>query len=768
MEGKGILMRLPAGVLLLCAALLGCAGMVSGGEPERPPRNARETARGSLPGGAPGITIDWMFDGGALRVETVPKTLWLSGGRLLVYDTTRAGGTHPFRNLDPATGKSVDACDAGKALASLREAAGDVAPGVLPWPDGIDAAGERAVYLFGGDVYALDFRMSRCTRLTRTPEEESSVSIAPDGNWIAFVRANDLYVEPSAGGPERRLTTDGSATTLNGRFSWVYWEEIFGHHDNAYWWSPDSRAIAFLQTDESMVSVMSFTDFEPYQPRILTQRYPKAGQKTPVVRVGFVRVEGGSPAWMDIPRASYEYVTGVDWLPGGGACAVQTMNRAQTEVALSFVRSADGRSTRVLTETDDAWLHIYHPLFLKDRREFLWIAERTGYAAAYRYTLEGKLLGRVTPGDRSLRPYGAFAIYDESPLQAVDEKGGWAYYTAGGESSAERQIYRAPIGGGTPERVSEGAGTHRPSFRGDGRYFVDRYSNAHTPPALTLYGTGGGPARVISAPRTDLIPGQALNYPSFFRIPATDGFMLPAQISTPQGFDSTKKYPLILYVYGGPGSPTVQDEWNVNGWAESIWFDQALLSAGYLVASVDNRSSSCEGKTFEKSIRGQMYGDVELNDLLSAVRYLTRLPFVDSTRVGIWGWSGGGMYTLLALTRSHEFRAGIAVAPVTDWHYYDAKWAELPMKRPEDNPAGYAHTSLVARAGDLHGRLLLVHGTDDDNVHPQNSQAFMNALIREGILFDLMVYPMRKHTIDDPPAKKHLFRTMLRFWQNNL
>ena len=252
----------------------------------------------------------------------------------------------------------------------------------------------------------------------------------------------------------------------------------------------------------------------------------------------------------------------------------------------------------------------------------------------------------------------------------------------------------------------------------------------------------------------------------FHHIP--DGFMLPAQISTPAGFDSTKKYPVIIYVYGGPGSPSVSDEWNSNGWAEPVYFEQVLLRSGFIVFSVDNRSSASVGKVFEKAIRGQMYGDVELNDLMTAVHWLKSRSYVDTSRVGIWGWSGGGTYALLAMTRSKEFRAGIAVAPVTDWRYYDAKWAELPMKRPEENPSGYAKTSLVSRARDLHGRLLMVHGTGDDNVHPQNSQAFMNELIKEGILFDVMIYPMRKHTIDDPPARKHLFKTMLEFWEKNL
>ena len=732
------------------------------------------------------VTIDWMFSGAAESIAATPRTFWVSDGRLLVYDTLnepRAGGS--FLLIDPATGKGSAALDAAAALGSLREVAGaDLTPAVLPWPEGFDGAGRRAVYLFGGDVYFLDLPSSEFKRVTKTREEEVSATISPDGRVLAYVRGNDIYAYDTREKTERRLTHDGSSAILNGRFSWVYWEEIFGHHDNAYWWSPDSKSIAFLRTDETGVSTTLFTDFEPYQARVITQRYPQAGQKTPDVRVGFVSAAGGDPVWMDLSQSSYEYITSVDWLPSGDRAAVQTMNRAQTRVELYFVRTSDGGASHILTESDDAWLHMYKPLFIKGGEQFLWISDRTGYTHAYRYAADGTLLNQVTHGDWSLRPYGAFAIYDQSPLLAVDERGGWVYFTAGEKSAIERHIYRVRRDGATPERLSSEDGYHRPSFRSDGLYYVDLYSNVRTPPSLSLRNAGGREVQVLSPPRLYLVPHPQVSFfdtrssrfaprlgvqfPSFIRIPARDGFSLPAQISTPADFDSTKKYPVIVYVYGGPGSPTISDEWNSNGWAESIYFDQILLRAGYIVFSVDNRSSASVGKVFEESIRGQMYGDIELNDLLTAVHWLKSRPYIDTSRVGIWGWSGGGTYTLLAMTRSNEFRAGIAVAPVTDWRYYDAKWAELPMKRPEENPAGYAKTSLVSRARDLHGRLLMVHGTDDDNVHPQNSQAFMNELIKAGILFDVMIYPMRKHTIEDPPARKHLYKTMLEFWKRNL
>jgi len=238
---------------------------------------------------------------------------------------------------------------------------------------------------------------------------------------------------------------------------------------------------------------------------------------------------------------------------------------------------------------------------------------------------------------------------------------------------------------------------------------------------------------------------------------------MPAELLKPKDFNPAKKYPVIIYVYGGPSAPTV-----ANAWRGSILFDQILLDNGYLVLQVDNRSATAISKKLENIILKDGYGQKELSDLLDAVKWLKAQPFVDPDRVGIWGWSGGGMFTLLALTHSKEFKAGIAVAAVTDWHYYDSKWTEAFMRRPEDNPKGYEKTSLVKSAKDLHGRLLLVHGTYDDNVRPQNAWCFIDELVKAGKMFDLMIYPMRKHGISDDPAQIHLYKTMLEFWTKNL
>jgi dipeptidyl-peptidase-4 len=713
------------------------------------------------------MTIEWAFGDSAAWVSTPPSSLWLSDGTLLLLNNRKAADTSTSELFDPRTGKRKPAFDVKTALASLRALFPDDTSSSLPWPVSIDVAGKRAVYLLSGDVMLLNVPEARFERATQTPSEEKPVSVSPDGKHIAFVRDYNLYLYNLNLKREQQISTDGNDSLLNGVFSWVYWEEIFGHRESAYWWSPDSRSIAYLKTDESSVGMTCFPDFQPDQATNHRQRYPQAGQHNPVVTLGIADVNTGETTWMRLPSTSYEYIVQVNWLPGSNRVAVQTMNRAQTMVTLYFVDRATGNPTPVLTERDDAWLHHYEPLFAKNGTYFIWISERSGYTHAYRYSMTGKLLNQITKGNWSLAPFGEFYANKESPLCGLDEKTATLFFTAKEKSSLETHVYRIGLDGAGFKRLSQEDGDHLPSFSPDKQFYLDTYSNASTPPSLKLCRSDGTELQTVSASRSDLIAPYAMQFPSFFTIPAADGFLLPAQISKPRDFDPTKKYPVIVYVYGGPGSASVRNKWNANDWSETVFFDQVLLSQGFLVLSVDNRSSATIGMKYEKSIKGQMYGDVELGDLESAIKWLKAQPYVDPDRVGIWGWSGGGMYTLRALTHTNEFKAGIAIAPVTDWHYYDSKWTELWMKRPEDNPEGYRKTSLVRVAARLHGRLFLAHGTYDDNVHPQNSQAFMNELIKAGITFEFMVYPMRHHTIDDAPAKIHLYKTMLEFWQKN-
>ncbi len=289
------------------------------------------------------------------------------------------------------------------------------------------------------------------------------------------------------------------------------------------------------------------------------------------------------------------------------------------------------------------------------------------------------------------------------------------------------------------------------------------FSNINTLPYVSLHKNDGKLVKRLGKSRPELLAKFDIQYPELFTILTVDSFPMPAAILKPKDFDPNKKYPLILNVYGGPSAPTVANAWN-----PGFYFDQILLKNGFLIAYVDNRSATAISKALENTILKEGYGKSELNDLLDAVKWFKSQSWIEPERVGIWGWSGGGTFTLNAMTHSKEFKAGIAVAAVTDWHYYDSFWAEFVMKRPEDNPEGYEKTSLVKSAKGLHGRLLLVHGTYDDNVHIQNAWAFVDELIKAGKMFDMMIYPMRQHGISDEPARIHLYKTMLEFWKKNL
>jgi dipeptidyl-peptidase 4 len=708
-------------------------------------------------------TVDWMLSDAAAGLTALPTAAWTSANQVLLLDPRRPEGERTIERIDPASGARTAAVDRAKALASLAALiGGENVPKALPWPDSLDRAGTRAAYLLGGDVFLLDLTASRFVRITRTPEAESIARLSPDGTRLAYVRDHDLWVRDLASGAESRLTADGSATVLNGSLSWVYWEEVFEHVEDGYWWSDDSSAIAFLRTDESAVSLVSFVDFAQPVPAVITQRYPKAGGVNPSVRLGIADVRSGGTAWLDAARWPYEYILRVAWLPGSARVAVQVTNRAQTRLDLLLVERAGGEARRILSDPDDAWVTIHDLEFLADGH-FVGSSERDGYTHLYLYAGDGTLVNRITSGPWSVRGTGTFY---GAPLGAatVDDAGGRVYFTALEKSPVERHLYRARLDGSGRERLTREDGTHRTQLSPDRRFFLDAHSSHDTLPSLSLRAADGAVRSVIAAPRTDLLAGLEVVYPELTTIAAADGFAMPARVLRPPGFDAGRRYPVILNPYGGPSAPAVRDAFS----GGTSLFDQVLAGAGYVVVGVDNRSATGISKKLEDTVLRKVWSDGELADLLAAVRWLKAQGWVDPERVGIWGWSGGGTFTLLAMTRSQEFKAGIAVAPLVDGRFYDTKFEEAYMKTPADNPEGYEHIALQQYARQLHGRLLIANGSYDDNVHPQNAQAFEDELIRADIPFEMMVYPMRQHGIADPPARAHLFATMLEFFKRNL
>ncbi len=706
------------------------------------------------------ITVETVYSPKTFKMLRLPQTAWYDNTHLLFYareDTT-------IRLYDIESGKTSDIYSTEKAMVSLKSIFREnQTPRKIGWPIDFNSGVQKAIYNYNDDIYLLDFNKSKFLRVTNTPQEEQSVKFSPDGKKISYIRENNIYVYDIDRKTEYPLTKDGSENILNGTLSWLYWEEVFGRHNIAYWWSGDSKAIAYLQTDESMVSLMHYVDFKPWVPDVITQRYPKAGGKNPLVRAGIVELDSRKTTWVKIDTASYEYLVRVNWLPGSKEVAVQTMNRAQTQLDLYLVKRDDGSAARILRETSKAWVNINDDLhFLPHKKQFLWVSERDGYAHIYLFDMKGTKVRKITKGNWALISAGGGVAWLRQAVVAVDEEGDWIYFTALKHSNIERHLYRVHIDGTGLERLSEGSGTHSVSFSSDYKYYVDRFSGSHNPPSKSIYRNNGKKVRLIAESDKNALSKFDIQAPEYFTIRAKDGFPLPAMIFKPSDFDPAKKYPLILYVYGGPSAPLVVNRY------QGISFTQVLLNNGFIVATVDPRSATSISKKLENIILLDAMDELELKDLRDGVKWFKNRPYIDSTRVGIWGWSGGGSFTLSALTKTKEFKAGIAVAPVSDWHYYDTFYAEFSMKRPQDNPQGYEKSSKVKHAKDLHGRLMLIYGTYDDNVHPQNSQAFANELIKHNIMFDLMVYPMRKHGISDIPARIHLYNTMLEFWNRNL
>jgi dipeptidyl-peptidase-4 len=710
------------------------------------------------------ITIDWIFGNGPREIVQIPSFNWLENGKAIIIDSRKPAAERTFELFDPATQTAHPILDISKALTSLKNIMGEKAPQMLTNPDALSPMGDKAVYEFDNDIYLLYLNDAKFIRLTNNSTGEINIRFSPNGELIAYVRSNDIYSYDIKERKEKRLTFTGTETTLNGTLSWVYWEEIFGRSDIAYWWSDDSKAITYLSSDESKVSIDYFPDFKPATPNVIKQRYPKTGEPNPVVKAGIVEISNPKTKWINFGNFKYEYLIRIVWLPGSRQVSVQALNRAQDQVDLFFADRKTGNTKHILKETDPGWVNIHDDLyFLKNGKEFIWASERTGYAHLYRYSIEGKLLNAITSGEWAVASSGGSAYWVRSSISSIDETNGIVYFTGNEKSQFEKHLYSIKLDGTGLKRITKEEGVHLITFSPRGKYYLDNYSNIKTPPVLSLYKNDGTLVKILASYNADKLASFNLQRPEQFTIKARDGFPLPAEILKPSNFDPNKKYPLIVYVYGGPSAPQVN-----NAWRNSLYSDQVLIDNGYLVAIIDNRAATAVSKNLENLLLRNMGGTIELNDLVDGVRWFKQQSYIDSARVGVWGWSGGGTYTLNAMTHSKEFKAGIAVAAVTDWRFYDTRFGEIGMKTPQNNLDAYNRTSLLRSAKDLHGKLMIVHGTYDDNVHPQNAWAFIDELIKANIQYELQIYPMRKHGIADRPAKIHLYNTMLDFWKRNL
>lgn len=711
------------------------------------------------------LTIEWLFDKDIQEKFGTPRHIWLENSSAILLDFRKEKNVRTLELLDPRNGKRTPAIDKDKVLSALRNICGTKAPSFIQWPDGVDPNGKAVVYIIAGDLFCIELLDSNVKQLTKTPSDEKSPAFSPDGNWVSFIRENDLYVIEWKTGIEKRLTTGASETLLNGPLSYVYQADSGRSYEFIsvpYRWSPDSKAIVYLQSDDSPVSISTFVNFRPQTQEVVRQRYPKAGQTNPKVRLGIVELFSAKTTWIDC--GEYEYLARFKWLPNSKEIAAQTLNRKQSEMKLMFADRESGKSREILVEKQPAWINLGPSsslYFLKDGKQFIWLSERDGYQHAYVYRIDGSLIQQLTRGDFMIS--AGSLVSRSGGLIGVDEKAAWVYFISNKKALKERHLYRIKLDGTGLQLLSKGDGMHTIVFSPCMKYYFDTFSNSSTPPSLSLYQADGTRIAAIAPPAKSLIDEFNISYPEFHTFKADDGLELPAMMTKPLDFNPGKKYPAIVYIYGGPGSQTVDDNWG-NRW---LWHS-LLAQEGFFVFVFEVKAGMGKSHSLETSVYKQAYGMQNVRDILAGVRWIKQMPYIDSERLGIWGWSGGGCTTLYTMTHSDAFKAGIAGAPVSDWNFYDSFYAERYQSTPQDNPEGYKETSSALAASNLKGHLLIIQGTYDDNVHPQNTFAFVNNLIEHNIKFEMMIYPWRKHGINDKPAQIHLYNLMLDFWNRNL
>jgi dipeptidyl-peptidase 4 len=494
-------------------------------------------------------------------------------------------------------------------------------------------------------------------------------------------------------------------------------------------------------------------------------RFPEAGEPNPIVHVGVVAVAGGATKWMDTGANTDVYLARVDWLRDSRRIAIQRLNRAQNKLDLLLCDASTGASHTTLTETDKYWINIGDDLyFFTDGKRFLWSSERTGFRHYYLYDLAGRELSQLTSGNWGITGTSGFGPGAASH-PAVDETRGYVYFLSNKDDVVQTQLYRVSIADKSIARITRQPGTHEVIVAPDDSGFVDKYSTVMTPPRQDLYKSDGTRVAIVNENKVTELATFDLSNPEFTNVAAADGTKLYAMMIKPANFDASRKYPVLIEVYGGPQVQNVRDDW---GGTVFLWLEM-MAESGYLVFSLDNRGSYNRGHAFETPVYHR-FGKVELEDQLAGVKYLQSLPFVDGSRIGIWGWSYGGYMTLDALFNAPGvFKAGVSVAPVSDWHLYDTIYTERYMGLPQDDPEAYKESSPANHAAALAGKLMLAHGTGDDNVHFANTSEVINQMIQNGKYpTDLAIFPGRGHSIGDRPARVQLFDRITGFFMDNL
>jgi dipeptidyl-peptidase-4 len=685
---------------------------------------------------------------------------WSPDGKKLGFFETKGSGKDAKTELwtfDAASGERALLVSAEKLEAILpaqpgrqsqATGLGRHAPAQYQWaPDG------QAMLFEGPNSLAwFDLKAQSARVLVSGKEDLADPKISPDGKFVSFVRSHNLWVVSVADGKEHAVTSGGTEAVRKGELDWVYPEEL--DLETSYWWSPDSSSLAYLEMDERNVTQYPIVSFESYSGEADEERYPVAGGKNPIVRVFVAPVGGGEPQAMDIGNNTDVYIPRVKWLPDSKNLAIERLNREQTSLDLLIADASMGSAKVVLNETDKYWINISDDLrFLQDSKRFLWSSERTGYRHLYLYDTTGKQLAQITKGD-----------WEVSSVASVDESKGLVYFIAAEKSPLERHLYRVALDGSGFTRITKEEGTHAVQFAPNAAAYTDTYSSSLKPPRQDLYRADGTKLATINENQVEELVQYHLSPVEFFTVKSRDGVSLNCSMIRPPNFDPAKKYPVLVYTYGGPHAQVVLNAWTGGNF---LWH-QMMAQKGYIIFSLDNRGSAGRGHVFEEPIQFHL-GTQELADQRDGAAWLREQPYVDGNRIGIWGGSYGGHMTLHAVLEAPEiFRVGFAAAPVTDWRFYDTIYTERYMGLLPKHEEDYKAASPIKNAEKLKAKLLIAHGTGDDNVHYANTLRFVDDVIKSGQYVEVMSFPGRGHGMSDPAARKVLMERVTKFFLDNL
>lgn len=615
-----------------------------------------------------------------------------------------------------------------------------------------------------GDYWILNLKSGKLQQLGKSLESSTLMfaKLSPDGKHAGYVSKQNIYTEEISTGKITRITNDGGGNIINGTFDWVYEEELDCR--DGFRWSPDGKTIAYWQSDTKNIGTFYMIDnVSDIYSKPIPLPYPKVGTKLSAVKVGIIPAQGGKTKWFNIPDdPTNNYLARMDFIPNSNELMIQQLNRLQNTNKVWIGNANSMALKNILTETDSAFLDVHDNIrWLDGEKNFTWTSERNGWMHLYKVSRDGKEIKPITNGN-----------FDVVRINCIDPNSGFVYYIASPDNFTERYLYRSRLDGtGKTERVTPNGlpGHHSYQVSADAKWAIHSYQNSTTPNQISLvYLPEHKETKMLENNRLlkERYDSLRLKPKEFLKIDIGDE-VLDAYMIKPANFDPAKKYPLLIYVYGEPAGTTVQNNWDGG---EGLWH-QYLAQKGYLVMSIDNRGTNTpRGRKWRKSIYGQI-GILASEDQSKAAKKIFQMfDFIDSNRVGMWGWSGGGQMTLNCMFRYPEiYKTGIAVSFVSDQKLYDATYQERYMGLLDSNPKGYKEGSPINYAKNLQGNLMIMHGTGDDNVHYQSFEMLVNELIKYNKLFTMMSYPMRSHGINEGEnTTLHLRRTMEKYWLNNL